>query len=250
MLLFLVSLEGNVYVPLCHSFPLTLSPCSSVCPSLWLESFTEISSPMATAPARNLLQHGAASFRPWLPGGWQSVVPEWCLPQHSPLHGCSEIPVSSLPSFWHLANSSYEILNQCVPSLQVLFFPVSMAWGEKDHSRSISLQPAFALLRGGPKNFPPHFIQCRENSSGTCFMEHTKWKQITMAALSRKNEQSYRYHVLSHMSPVPVWQFSGFQHMSFICTNQLQETCPADWNHLEEVLFILEKKRILYVVTK
>lgn len=55
--------------PLCHSFPLTLFPCSSVCPSHWLESFTERScmgpSPRATAPARNLLQHGPASSRPW-----------------------------------------------------------------------------------------------------------------------------------------------------------------------------------------
>lgn len=88
-------------------------------------------------------------------------------------------------------------------------------------------QPAFALLRGWPKEFPPHFIQCRENSSSACFMEHTEWKQINMTALSRKNEQSYRYHIVSHMTPVPVWQFSPSQHTSFVWRNHLRETCPV-----------------------
>lgn len=347
--------------PLCHSFPLTLFLCSSVCPSHWLESFTESSfmgsSPRATAPVRNLLQHRAASFRPlhmlqlpsghdylkvskmWVQSGvsprmvlsmaavkpllpqrsagesllqhqgttttttfssssatlgsagWfsQFLSPHSFLSLNTALHTYlyyrhtgqvtlkskywvkQEFPakwfrppnsswscvleagsifssvqqpeekswrvnqnihsidgVSSLPLFRHLANSSYKILNQCVLSLQLLLFPISMAWEEKDNSTSINyLQSAFALVRGGPKNFPPYFIQRRENSSSTCFMEHAKWKQINMTALSIKNEQSYRYHVLSHMPSVPVWQFSGFQHMPFVCTNHLQETCPV-----------------------
>lgn len=50
----------------------------------------------------------------------------WCVNQT--IHSIDG--VSSLPSFSHLTNSNYEILNQCV---LMLLFPVSMAWGGKEY---------------------------------------------------------------------------------------------------------------------